>query len=190
MNCEGTKTATVTYLNKFNVKTKFISQAPITTECSDLPRTGKFIHTVRSSGYISGTCTPIGDRGYSLEIASDSYTNTTPPPQPSYENCFFTTFNFFIGDKKIGAFLGTSDALIASIPNPNYSKGGKYLTIKNAQGVEIFKTEVKECGEVVTCDDDCPPGHIKCQHSKYPGYCCIPCKQTAEKINDLANRIK
>lgn len=42
---------------------------------------------------------------------------------------------------------------------------------------------------VVTCDDDCPPGQIKCEHPGYPGFCCIPCQGTASKINNLAAKI-
>lgn len=42
----------------------------------------------------------------------------------------------------------------------------------------------------VACGDGCPPGHIKCLTDKYPGYCCVPCKPTANKINNLVNRIK
>lgn len=42
----------------------------------------------------------------------------------------------------------------------------------------------------VACDEECPPGHIKCEHPRYPGYCCIPCKTTAEKINNIANKIR
>ncbi|MBD2495009.1 hypothetical protein [Nostoc sp. FACHB-280] len=42
----------------------------------------------------------------------------------------------------------------------------------------------------IVCDDECPPGHIKCKHNGYPGYCCVSCKSTAEKINNLANKVK
>ncbi|QLE55662.1 hypothetical protein [Nostoc sp. TCL26-01] len=42
---------------------------------------------------------------------------------------------------------------------------------------------------IVTCDDDCKPGEIKCEHPGYPGFCCIPCQATASKINNLAARV-
>jgi len=42
----------------------------------------------------------------------------------------------------------------------------------------------------VACDEDCPPGYCKCITTKYPGYCCISCKEIAQKINSLAARIK
>lgn len=42
----------------------------------------------------------------------------------------------------------------------------------------------------VACGDGCPPGYIKCEHPKYPGYCCIPCQGTASKINNLAAKVR
>ena len=41
----------------------------------------------------------------------------------------------------------------------------------------------------VVCDDDCPPGYLKCKSDKYPGYCCLPCKETAFKIQNLGAKI-
>lgn len=35
---------------------------------------------------------------------------------------------------------------------------------------------------------DCPIGYCKCKINRYPGYCCLPCKDVAEKINRLAQR--
>ncbi|MEM9927181.1 MAG: hypothetical protein AAF915_26135 [Cyanobacteria bacterium P01_D01_bin.50] len=40
-----------------------------------------------------------------------------------------------------------------------------------------------------TCDQDCPPRTLKCASSKYPGYCCLPCKSTANKIRNLGNKL-
>ncbi|MEH1809642.1 MAG: hypothetical protein V7L28_30600 [Nostoc sp.] len=42
----------------------------------------------------------------------------------------------------------------------------------------------------VTCDDDCPEGSHKCIHNKYPGYCCIACAQVANRINNIAKKIR
>jgi hypothetical protein len=38
----------------------------------------------------------------------------------------------------------------------------------------------------VTCDDDCPEGSHKCTHNKYPGYCCVPCKEVGDKLKNIA----
>ncbi|NJM23521.1 MAG: hypothetical protein HC787_11005 [Nostocaceae cyanobacterium CSU_2_110] len=37
---------------------------------------------------------------------------------------------------------------------------------------------------------NCPPHNIECKANHYPGYCCIPCESTAQKIHNLANKIK
>lgn len=34
----------------------------------------------------------------------------------------------------------------------------------------------------VDCDDDCPPGTIKCVCPEYPGYCCISCSEMKNGI--------
>ena len=47
-----------------------------------------------------------------------------------------------------------------------------------------------KCSFEIACDDKCPPDHVRCEINAYPGYCCVPCKPTAEKINNLANKIK
>ena len=41
----------------------------------------------------------------------------------------------------------------------------------------------------VVCDEDCPKGYLKCASNKYPGYCCLPCKPTANKIRALGNKL-
>lgn len=40
----------------------------------------------------------------------------------------------------------------------------------------------------VACGDACPPNHIRCTTTGYPGYCCIPCGSLAARINNLYNR--
>lgn len=41
----------------------------------------------------------------------------------------------------------------------------------------------------VACGDACPPNHIRCTMTAYPGYCCIPCAPLASRLNTLVNRI-
>jgi hypothetical protein len=52
------------------------------------------------------------------------------------------------------------------------------LTIKDKKGL-LFKKEFEgECPQVsVGCDDDCPPQHMRCRTTAYPGYRCVPCSQ-------------
>jgi hypothetical protein len=41
----------------------------------------------------------------------------------------------------------------------------------------------------VACDDNCPEGYLKCASNKHPGYCCLPCKETANKIRALGTKL-
>jgi hypothetical protein len=67
------------------------------------------------------------------------------------------------------------------------------VNILNKNGTKITqKVKQVACNKIdikAACDG-CPPGTVKCTHNKYPGYCCIDCRGTAEKINNLANKIK
>lgn len=66
---------------------------------------------------------------------------------------------------------------------------GCQITVTTEKGASYKSSKGKNCNFEVACDEDCPPDHVKCEHPAYPGYCCIPCKSTAEKINNLANKI-
>lgn len=67
--------------------------------------------------------------------------------------------------------------------------GGYKLTINDTRG-QIFSQEYeKEPQYEVACDNECPPGYCKCITQKYPGYCCLPCKEVAVRINNLAARL-
>lgn len=72
----------------------------------------------------------------------------------------------------------------------NYSEEKTSLIVKYNNQI-IFTDTAHGVGSFnVKCDDDCPPGYIKCEHPRYPGYCCLPCKSIAEKVNNLANKIR
>lgn len=57
---------------------------------------------------------------------------------------------------------------------------------------KILYEEIGECplNFEVVCDKDCPPEHLKCKSNKYPGYCCLPCSRTANKIRVLGSRLQ
>lgn len=64
------------------------------------------------------------------------------------------------------------------------------LSIFNKDGIKMYeKINDELMTEKVNCNG-CPPGHIKCKSNHYPGYCCVPCKPTADRINNLVSRIK
>lgn len=59
------------------------------------------------------------------------------------------------------------------------------------KGKQIF-SDVGECpiSFNVGCNDDCPPGHIRCETSAYPGYCCIPCNEIKSEIAAITSIIR
>lgn len=66
------------------------------------------------------------------------------------------------------------------------------ITISDVNGNRLFQEEKQSNSPPkyeVACGDSCPPGHHKCKHDKYPGYCCVSCSDTANKIRNLASRM-
>lgn len=63
------------------------------------------------------------------------------------------------------------------------------LKIFDARGLVYSQTFDKQPEYTIQCGD-CPEGYCKCDSTDYPGYCCLPCKPTAQKISNLAERIK
>lgn len=57
------------------------------------------------------------------------------------------------------------------------SEGLKLFKISNSTKT-LYSKEYQQCPKFeVACDDDCPPGYMRCQNTNYPGYCCIPVHQ-------------
>ncbi|BDA73060.1 hypothetical protein CAL7716_072260 [Calothrix sp. PCC 7716] len=63
------------------------------------------------------------------------------------------------------------------------------LEVKTFTGETMFKVTGK-CPVVyrVACLN-CPEGEIECTKSSYPGYCCIPCQDTASRIRNLGAKV-
>ncbi len=64
------------------------------------------------------------------------------------------------------------------------------VTITDKNNSPVYQKVFEENPEIKVSCDGCPPNHIKCEHPRYPGYCCLPCKETANKINQVANKIR
>ncbi|AFY34875.1 hypothetical protein [Calothrix sp. PCC 7507] len=79
-------------------------------------------------------------------------------------------------------------SIVSNTFSPNADSTGLIVTDEN--GNFLFTIPLKETDYQVSCDDDCPPGHHKCKHDKYPGYCCVNCKDRGNKINTLISKIK
>lgn len=67
---------------------------------------------------------------------------------------------------------------------------GCEITIFDKDGGQLYKDKGKSpCKVEVACGDACPEGYLKCSSNKYPGYCCLPCQQTANKIRALGDKL-
>lgn len=70
-----------------------------------------------------------------------------------------------------------------------FSLDGCRIIITDQQG-EIFNKVFNQCPKYeVFCDDNCPEGYLKCKSDKYPGYCCLSCQETANKIRALGTKL-
>lgn len=188
--CFGDSKATVYYKDESGNDAVFsTNNTPINVDCDNQVRTGKFIYTVAFTGYFFGTCNP-GNGNFGGEFIADSYTETPALPFTNYGTCFANKYEFFIDGNKTDEIKVTSDRTITSRLNPNYSKGGNHLIIKNAQGIEIFKRKVQSCDYRIACGNECPPNHIKCKCNSYPGYCCIPCSEVVGGIKSITAAVR
>lgn len=196
MYCEGAKKAIIHFTDKNGSerKAEINSNLPITTACSDTPRTGKYIFTVSASGYLFPTCNSTGGYEYNSEHIADSYQIIGTLDHPYNEthgfSCQFYNIDFYIGFEKVDSASVSNDYTISQANNPNYSSGEKELVIFNNLDSEIYRFKVKDCEHQISCDDNCPDGQMKCSCDKYPGYCCISCSDIVSKIKNLASRLK
>jgi hypothetical protein len=205
-HCPGAIKATVSYsFNRGSQKKYFSKKPPIIIEVSETTTSGEL------QKFGTTATVPSNWQGAEVYLCGIVYTF------PRYPNCPSEYQDRKIGTASAGQQLaiifeaypiGCNNAFFASVPAIGHGDGGTQLPGKSAQiGLKeiIKKCEIKitdstgqlfkdngKCPVVydVACDDDCPSGHIRCKTSTYPGYCCIPCKPTAEKINNLANKIR
>ncbi len=188
MYCNAGDKATVNYTSKSGVKSKFITyNTPIDVECINQERTGRYIYTINDFGYTTN-CESSGQR-FTDTVIADSYQVSPTTNDGQYSNCPWYELSFYIGENKISSLKKTSRYSVSQTPNPNYNPGGKQLKVKNSQGTEIFKADVKDCNYTVACGDNCPEGFCKCPKNSYPGYCCLSCASTANAILNLASKV-
>jgi hypothetical protein len=97
------------------------------------------------------------------------------------------------GSQSVSQVSGTTK------PNPGHNTDGncdscsidKCTLIVKYQGTTVFEKS-GDCplDFQVACDDDCPPGYIKCNKTDYPGYCCISCSEIKSEITALRSAIR
>ncbi|MDZ8227529.1 hypothetical protein [Nostoc sp. ChiVER01] len=74
----------------------------------------------------------------------------------------------------------------------NYAVAECIIRIRNKEGKLLFK-DSGQCPITFTvkcAKDKCPPGYVQCDTPKYPGFCCIPCKETGTKLKNIASTVK
>ncbi|PHJ62797.1 hypothetical protein VF14_24525 [Nostoc linckia z18] len=89
------------------------------------------------------------------------------------------------------------DAVQVSAPSStggcNCTKTVCKVSISGGSNSEIHQSEHDEpCSDItvkVGCDG-CPEGSHKCTHNKYPGYCCVPCKEVGNRIKNIASKVR
>lgn len=64
-----------------------------------------------------------------------------------------------------------------------------YPIIGNTPQRKFYEATIDNPSDFKVICGDCPEGTIRCEQPGYPGYCCLPCKPIAERINNLAARI-
>lgn len=135
---------------------------------------------------------------------------------PSYPNCPSTYYEVSIGiatPEQTLTLIQTSrlnvctNAHIMTVPELGYSNFDRQwngasvgiglkentnksiIQIVNNQGYAFSKAGELPLKYEVSCGNECPEGSHKCTHKKYPGYCCIPCKETGDRLKNIANKV-
>jgi hypothetical protein len=70
---------------------------------------------------------------------------------------------------------------------------GHKITISSVEGSKLYEEEKPNSSPptyTVACGENCPEGSHKCTHNKYPGYCCVPCKEVGDRLKNIANKIR
>ncbi|MBL1199901.1 MAG: hypothetical protein FWK04_12635 [Nostoc sp. GBBB01] len=136
---------------------------------------------------------------------------------PNYPNCPSDYIEILIGTAQPGQVLTLvqtpranvcTNAYIMAIPQLNYDNFDRQwngngvgiglkentskctIQIVNSEGYTFSKAGECPIKYEVACDEECPEGSHKCIHKKYPGYCCVPCKEVGERIKNIASKVR
>lgn len=194
--CTSKNKATVTFLINKGTERVVSSICPVVVECSpfsaiitvlgDGEDGNKHVPNVRASETVEGGS--LEDK-YSLrlvectvEIGCSSNSPNTQTKEKYYQAQLLR--NGIYTGKHYG-HIGWYSAAIESVVNNNIN-----FKIANSSGV-LFEKTYPQCPSFeVSCDEDCPPGHIRCDSAGYPGYCCIPCAELAQRVNAMTRRLR
>ncbi|MEA5624109.1 hypothetical protein [Nostoc sp. UHCC 0251] len=84
---------------------------------------------------------------------------------------------------------GINDVYHSSVQIIRQYSSDWVLSVIDANGKTITRKYPTEPRYEISCNDDCPEGSHKCTHKKYPGYCCVPCKEVGDRLKNMANKV-
>lgn len=120
-------------------------------------------------------------RNNQVSIANLTETSTSPEYNLYAFNEAWTLYDYTV----------TSIRRVDGLPD-NCGEPEPVCKLKVLHNNQIIFTDQGKCPPSfnVICGDECPPDHIKCSSSGYPGYCCIPCGEVAAELRDMKNQVK
>ena len=110
-----------------------------------------------------------------------TYTKYNPCSSTQAEIDCNTTYSRLVSE--------TSFTINPLIKCPSANKKRCSIEVK-FNGLIIFQAQGDcPCSYSVQCGS-CPEGSHECKHQAYPGYCCVPCKETGEKLKNIASSVR
>ncbi|WP_156818174.1 hypothetical protein [Mastigocladopsis repens] len=196
MACEGANKATINLFKNGSIyKRIVVDSPPVTLECLKSQKECQAVIVAVEVLFSSGRTQVYSDRLWSpisdLIIENNSVIRIKNRGYPSIEGCREEAHRifYFVSDGTIKAakIISITDASGNSFAD-SQSEG---IRIRNKENTIVFEEMNIPCeGHQISCDDECPPGHIRCETSAYPGYCCIPCNEIKSEIAAMRSIIR
>lgn len=129
----------------------------------------------------------IGSFAYPLILGSVTYSNPS-----EYGGNKYSDVSYVDGSNNAGTIAIVHNSVYGhTVSNLKLTTSSiqTQVTINDSQGKTIVVSASGTAAWKVTCDEECPEGSHKCTHNKYPGYCCVPCKEVGDKLKNIANKV-
>ncbi|MEH1810880.1 MAG: hypothetical protein V7K26_00065 [Nostoc sp.] len=190
MYCQGASKGIVFFTDKGIDKKIEVSKTPFNVSCNPVDergRSGKAIYTYDCSNPIP-QC-----QNQTREIAlyeHESLFFKSVLDNAGYDGNHYDLYaNSVQGERLLLAGFSTGCGL-PTISNKKFiPNGNDGLVVKDSANNNMYIVAVSECKYSVSCDKDCPEDSHKCIHKQYPGYCCVPCKKTGDRLKNIANKV-
>lgn len=199
--CQGKSKARVNFTNSKGVKETVVADAPVIVRCgSGSVNSADFSHNMKAPIFktFDRQITGIENIGgiWNADAQSPGLYPDLPCPMPGT-----IPVHQVRPDVDAKTMIITGNRLECEFDLAGfYFDNGGVCSYRVSFGKVVFKVisnsklvyqeEFSKCPAfTVGCDDDCPPHHIRCETISHPGYCCLSCKEVAQRINNLAARI-